>query len=613
MALKILLKRRILPASLCIASLVVAAACQNRSDFSKIDHQPIQSILTAETLYAAAPSYSAHTSPPAAAHEMEPSKTKNAQQAENIEPKSEESEIVIPVVVPKKVEPRKAYIEPTVRVKLLGDASSITLTSDGELALSFGHNVMKVLSGSRIRFKPRSTRVSVRSYAVGIATFAGDGYEDALEFAEDWKRQGYTVRLIKAGGPLVQADGTIADTTVYWVALGIFKEKEDAERFRDKMFRRGVSSWVIDENVLGPRGNIEVLDSKGHPRAYADSRIVITSAEPIHIFDVPFGSGFWSSGNRENRRYISPIEIIVDIRGKLAAVNEVKMEEYVKGVVPVEIRLTAHDEALKTQAVSARTEATAKLGIKHVFDPFDYCASQHCQEFGGLTRRTRRTDAAVDATSGEVLMRDGSLVDSVYSANCGGHTEHNENVWTSRPDKSLRGVSNLYSNPESFDSPLPASQLRRWLMGTPRAYCADSRVGGLKNFRWKVTHGANELTKIVNRHRRVGDIKDLQILRRGVSGRAKSMRIVGALDTAVINKELQIRRVLGGLKSSMFIVDVKRDSSGNPTSFTFYGGGWGHGVGMCQSGAEGMALRDFKYAEILMHYFSGAEIKKLYE
>jgi len=91
------------------------------------------------------------------------------------------------------------------------------------------------------------------------------------------------------------------------------------------------------------------------------------------------------------------------------------------------------------------------------------------------------------------------------------------------------------------------------------------------------------------------------------------MRIVGVLDTAVINKELQIRRVLGGLKSSMFIVNVKRDSSGNPASFTFYGGGWGHGVGMCQSGAEGMALRDFKYAEILMHYFSGAEIKKLYE
>jgi len=305
--------------------------------------------------------------------------------------------------------------------------------------------------------------------------------------------------------------------------------------------------------------------------------------------------------------------VIIDKQGKLAVINEVKLEEYVKGVVPVEIRLAAPDEALKVQAVAARTEALAKLGIHHVFDPYDFCASQHCQEFGGLTRRTRRTSKAVDATRGQVLMSDGSLVDAVYSANCGGHTEHNDNVWSSRPDKSLRAVSDLFSNPEPFYFPMSESQLAKWLKHTPRAYCADAHNSDRKNFRWKVKYSAAKLNKIVNKHRNVGSVKDIRILRRGVSGRALRMKIVGSRDNAIINKELPIRKVLGGLKSSMFIVYIERDSSGKPESFFFRGGGWGHGVGMCQSGAEGMASRGFAYDKILAHYFSGTTFKTLYD
>ncbi len=576
-----------------------ATSCANRSNHAEVAEHTAEVIGSADALYSAEGSGAGSEDTLA-----------STQASDSQEP---EEEVSIPVVEPKKIEPRKAYIEPIVRVQILGDASSIKLGSKGKLTLSFGSNFMKVEPGSRLRFKPRSARVSVRSYAVGIGTFGADEYEDAMKLAEKWKKDGYTVRLIKAGGPLLQADGTIADTTVYWVALGIFKEQQAAEKFRDRMFDRGISCWVIDESVLGPRGNIELADAKGNPLAYADSRVIVASGEPITIFDVPFGHGFWDSGNREDRSYLSPLEIIVDKKGKLAAINEVKLEEYVKGIVPVEIRLTAHDEALKAQAVSARTEAIAKLGIQHAFDPYDFCASQHCQEFGGLARRTSRTDAAVDATRGQVLMCDGCLVDAVYSANCGGHTENNENVWTSRPNISLRGVSDLYSNPDSFHFPLSGSQLSKWLQQSPRAYCGDPRVGDRSKFRWKVRYSPTQIKRIVNRYRRVGSVRDIIVLRRGVSGRALRIRIVGSSDTATVNKELQIRRVLGGLKSSMFTVDINRNSSGNPTSFVFYGGGWGHGVGLCQAGAEGMALAGFDYSDILKHYFSRTEIKQLYE
>ncbi|GAB4334244.1 MAG: hypothetical protein Kow0099_06280 [Candidatus Abyssubacteria bacterium] len=524
-----------------------------------------------------------------------------------------EPEPAIPIVEPRKVEPRKAYVEPILRVKILGDSSAITVKGTKGLTLNFGENVMRVESGSRITFKPRSARISVHQYAVGVATFKGAEYDQALKAAEKWKKEGYTVRLIKAGGPLVQADGSITDTTLYWVALGKFKEQKAAEEFRDKLFRRGVSPWVIDESILNPRGNIELLDEHGTPLVYANSRVTVSSTAPITIMDVPFGAGFWGSGNREDRIFSGPIEIIVDQKGKLTAINELPLEEYVKGIVPVEIRLSAPDEALKAQAIAARTEALAKLGIQHLYDPFDFCASQHCQEFGGLTRCTARTDAAVEATRGKVLMYNNSLIDAVYSANCGGHTENNEDVWSSRPNQALRGVSDLYSNPDSFHFPLSGSQLALWLKQTPKAYCSDPRVGSKKNFRWKVRYSAKEMDAAVNRRRTFGSVKDIKVLRRGKSGRALQIKIVGNRDIAVINKELEIRRVLGGLKSSMFIIEISRDSSGRPTSFTFYGGGWGHGVGMCQAGAEGMALHGFKAPEILKHYFSNAEIKQLYE
>jgi len=545
----------------------------------------------------------------------QPEKTapkRTVEEAEAKKPKKPEP-VTIPIVEPKKTEPQKADIEPTVKVQLFGSASSITLRNASEMRISFGANILKVKPYSRIQFKPRSARISVRSYAIGVATYHANEYEVAIRSAEKWKKEGYTVRLIKAGGPLVQADGTVTDTTVYWVALGIFKDRTSAEKLRDKLFRWGISCWVIDESVLNPSGNIELVGEKGKTYAYADSLVTIESRTSIQIFDVPFGHGFWDSGHRENRTYSSPIEIMVDPKGKLAAINELKLEEYVKGIVPVEIRLSAHDEALKAQAVAARTESMAKTKIQHAFDPYDFCASQHCQEFGGLTRRTPRTNAAVDATRGQVLMCKGSLVDAVYSANCGGHTEHNEDVWSSRPDMALRGISDLYSNPESFDSPIPASQLDKWLKTSPRAYCADRRVDSNSNFRWKKRYSAHELDKIVNKYRAMGNIRDIRVLERGVSGRAKTLKMVGTRDTFIINKELKIRQVLGGLKSSMFLIDINRDSSGNPTSFVFYGGGWGHGVGMCQAGVEGMALRGFKYTEILKHYFSGAEIKALYE
>src|SRR5207253_11403234 len=154
----------------------------------------------------------------------------------------------------------------------------------------------------------------------------------------------------------------------------------------------------------------------------------------------------------ETRTYPGRLFATVDASGSLALVAAVGMERLVKGVVPSEIFARAHLEALKAQAVTARGEVLAKVGARHLGDPYLLCAEQHCQVYRGAGAETAATDAAVDATRGEALFarvpgeplgEGGStvsrLVDSVYSAVCGGYTEDNDVVWGTPPDPSLRG------------------------------------------------------------------------------------------------------------------------------------------------------------------------------
>ena len=129
-------------------------------------------------------------------------------------------------------------------------------------------------------------------------------------------------------------------------------------------------------------------------------------------------------------------------------------------------------------------------------------------------------------------------------------------------------------------------------------------------YRWTVEYTTEELSQLVNENLKddFGDIVDLIPLERGKSGRIWKLKIVGTKKTMTIGKELEIRRALSEshLYSSAF--DVEK----TPTGFRLHGKGWGHGVGLCQIGAAVMGQKGYKYDEILLHYYRGAEIKKIY-
>jgi SpoIID/LytB domain protein len=311
---------------------------------------------------------------------------------------------------------------------------------------------------------------------------------------------------------------------------------------------------------------------------------------------------------REDRSYRGRLYVALDAQGTLAAVHGVSLEELLRGIVPSEMPAGSPLEALKAQAVAARSNVLAQLGVRHPSDPFMLCAEVHCQAYRGDGARTPRTDEAVRATRGEAIFgqRDRRLVDAVYSAMCGGHGEDNDAVWNEAPSPSLRGRPDLPPEEAARRAGGLAGEpaLRAFLAAPSHAYCRLP-LARRDRFRWERRLEPSRLRELGDQLG-IGPVKGLRVLSRGVSGRARTLRVEGERGAAEVGPELRIRHLLGELPSAMFVVD--RDGE----ALVLRGGGWGHGVGLCQWGAVGRAMSGQGHQEILRAYFAGAEVAKVY-
>ena len=232
-----------------------------------------------------------------------------------------------------------------------------------------------------------------------------------------------------------------------------------------------------------------------------------------------------------------------------------------------------------------------------------------------MAAETPSTSAAVDATRGIALFsKDGKLVNSVYSAVCGGHTEDNDRVWDAAPDPSLRGKPDLLGSPAVFpDSSRAESRddLAAYLATGLPAACRVSGFANSDKFRWERRFSAAEID-LLAASLGIGSIRSISVEKRGVSGRAQEVRLGGDRGLIEVRGELEIRKLFGMLNSAMFVVTEEAGPDGTPAGWIFRGGGWGHGVGMCQMGAIGRALAGQDYREILAFYFNGAQPAQLY-
>jgi SpoIID/LytB domain protein len=449
-----------------------------------------------------------------------------------------------------------------------------------------------------------TTPAKLRYWIIVWRGTAAQGGE-AAEVAQQWKDRGEKAHVFEQG-TLFGVAGEVLDRRETLVCVSPTGSFEEAEKGADRLSRKGKvsASGVYTELVDRPHGYLEAVGvhSGVHVRNEGVLWFSVTGDAPVHVEGQ--GASAKAAGSYFGRVYAT-----IDRRGGLAVVNAVPEDRLLAGLVPAEIFPGAPDDALKAQAVAARGELLTKIGTRHAGDPFRLCSQTHCQVYSGAGRETPRTTAAVKATRGEVLFTaDGKdLVDTVYSANCGGHTENSENVW---PDMgvqpTLRGRRDGASSAsDPFAAGITAENLARFIEQPPQSWCGGARMGGGDRFRWTVSRSAADLSRLLSSYK-LGPVRAIEVLERGISGRAMAVKVVGAARSEVIRGELRIRQAFGGLRSSLFLVEM---SGGNAT---FRGAGFGHGVGLCQTGSVGMAEAGRSYKQILQHYYPGSVLRKLW-
>lgn len=361
---------------------------------------------------------------------------------------------------------------------------------------------------------------------------------------------------------------------------------------------------------------------------------------------LPMGNSTIKIEGKEVSSYRGSIEFQIGYKGvqpRIIPINVVGMESYLKGVVPSEMPASWDREALKAQAVAARTYAVrhmkTKPGNGYINDTVQY------QAYKGIKNEKDNSNQAVEETRGEVLSYNGSLIEALYSSSNGGYTEAPENVW-----QSSKGTPYLQAKPDPYDA----------RSGTPdRSWQQTLTIAQIQD-------------KLKNRTPAVGAIKKVELKQTYASGRVANLVIEG--DKGVQNLSKESARTVLGLKSALYTVKVnggttvptpggdvvsvyngssttQKDtgslyvSNGStssstvsnfvvqgatqkkvpnpsagagivnqaaPTSVVFSGKGWGHGVGMSQWGAQQMAKEGKSYRDILAFYYDPAQISQGY-
>lgn len=374
------------------------------------------------------------------------------------------------------------------------------------------------------------------------------------------------------------------------------------------------------------------------------------------LSDVTIGVNFhWE--RKETQTFLGTLRFVVE-SDKIVAINELPVEKYLESVISSEMSATSSLELLKAHAVISRSWLLAQMKKRREvaesgnnffsftkkedtlirwYDRedhtlFDVCADDHCQRYQGITKETSPHVAeAIRQTKGQILMDGEEICDARFSKCCGGITEEFQYCWEDTPKTYLTAVRDIALGVEhTLPNLTNEEEPEKWIRFNPPAFCntQDKKILSevlndydqetVNFYRWKETLSQEKLQQLIADKLKMdlGAILDMKAVERGKSGRISKLQIIGTEKIFTIGKELEIRRTLSDshLLSSAFVVDkYDKDEQGVPQRFELIGAGWGHGVGLCQIGAAVMGEQGYHYDAILLHYYQGAEIKKLYK
>ncbi|MDP6944535.1 MAG: SpoIID/LytB domain-containing protein, partial [Myxococcota bacterium] len=376
--------------------------------------------------------------------------------------------------------------EPIVTVGLMEGQERVEVTAPSGLRVHLSgpaHTTIRLDPGTTIRMQVQDGVAGETHYRVVIGAHGGGDLASIRATVERWKKVGVTVEVLELGG-IVGFPGRLLDNRRALMVEAGFHSDKRAARARAEVLGDTLDTdkppWIFADSVRRASGTLVATVSGSNMRLTQDDLLALEAADggPVTVRRVEYGQGTAYHGF-EDRRFRGELIVAIDPSARLTVVNRLPMEQMLRGIVPSEIFPDAPKAALEAQAITARSELLAKLGVQNRAYPYLVCATVQCQVYGGLDKEKPRTDKAIQRTRGKMLFdKEGHLVDAVFHACSGGHTEDNENVWPGHPEPLLRGK---FDAPRGNTAPWPAGEvpteeeLRAFLAKRPKVF-PDART-----------------------------------------------------------------------------------------------------------------------------------------
>lgn len=490
--------------------------------------------------------------------------------------------------------------EPSIRIGVVQSASTITLGSAADYVVRDKGTGLSIFSGHAGTMSVSLQSVGEARYHLQVMCASLATVQARKDAAE---ALGYpTLAEFYAAGNCTRL--YIGDFAI----IGTFTPRT---AFKNTLISQGLAASDAFWRSITPAGGTVYAVSNGAVSKQVNNLVTISSSDGIVTIN--------------GARYRGVGEVRVNSLAALAGINELPLEQYLYGVVPRELGPIAYPEmeAQKAQAIVARTYAITGLG-KRASDGYDLRATTDDQVYGGYGSEYALSNQAVDGTRGTVVTYGGNLISTLYFSTSGGHTADNEEAFNGTPASYLRGIPDAErGNAFEHVPTLEVFMSHANPMSLRAAKEGDYESDWSRYHRWSFQWTADEISSIISSSvgQPVGKVLAINTPERGPSGRVLTLEYVTEAGTFYAHKDairaslkyLNASDTPTNLPSTLFFVEPVVDrKTKEVTGFVAYGGGFGHGVGLSQTGAVGMAQHGHTVDEILTHYYQGIELTSRY-
>ncbi len=472
------------------------------------------------------------------------------------------------------------------------DELNLQATPGDRLNLKFqtGERQQKLLNASSVKLEVVMQPLTAPALEERVVLSTHQSFETAEDAAKQWRARGIEVEIAQPQRWQVWAKRQVYNTPLLRrLLLQSIRIKGNKTAYLDTQILQQVPqvSWMVNGN------------------RYSGNQLDITADK--NVIQVHQGKS-----DRFGTLYIGNLRLQPNAYGNYTLVNEVPLETYLRGVVPHEIGAQAPYAAVEAQTIIARTYALRNLR-RFAIDGYELCADTQCQVYRGVSGATPNTDRAIIATRGKVLTYQNQLVDALYSSTTGGVTAAFSDVWNGADRPYLQPVVDAAGNIWNLSRQSLAEEKNFQRFISLRQGFNETGWG---MFRWRKESSMEQLSKDLKKFLEVNKrplanfktIKQIQVVERSPSGRILQLVVQTDLGSVVLEKD-EVRSAFSAPRSTLFYLEPLNKENNPLWGYAFVGGGFGHGVGLSQTGSYGLAKLGWSSDRILDFYYPGTQIQ----